>query len=423
MEGLVTLNKKEQRRLMVLNQVEKGKMKSREGAEALALSLRQFRRLMAGYRRRGVEELAHGNRGRKPANVVDNRIQAKIVNLAESKYKGFNTQHLTEKLAENEGITVSRSTVRRILIGSNISRPRKRRARKHRSRRERYPQIGMLVQMDGSYHDWLEGRGPWMTLLGAIDDATGKVFHAIFRKSEDTEGYFKIVERIVRDHGAPMAIYHDGHSVFEAAEHEQKTIEDQLEGNKSITQFKRLLDELNTTSIRSRSPQARGRVERLWGTFQDRLVSELRLANAQTMEDANDVLGKYLPIHNKKFAVLPTEPGSGFHKPDRDWSQYFCLKYQRTVGMDNVVRFYGNRIQILPNGRCSYAKAKVEVRQNFDGNLSIYYQGHHLDSKEAPLEAPELRKIQNREITDRIYAKPALDHPWRGKFRKHVDRG
>jgi transposase len=423
MEGLVTLNKKEQKRLIVLNRVEKGQMKSGEGAETLGISLRQLRRLIAGYRKKGAEALAHGNRGRKPPNILDSHTQSKIADLAKSKYEGFNTQHLTEKLVEEEGIIVSRSTVRRVLINESISRPRKRRSRKHRSRRERYPQVGMLIQMDGSRHDWLEGRGPWMTLLGAIDDATGEVFHALFRETEDTEGYFKIVEKIVADHGAPMAIYHDGHSVFEAAEPERMTIEDQLEGNKSITQFKRLLDELNTTSIRSRSPQARGRVERLWGTLQDRLVSELRLANAQTIEAANAVLRKYLPVHNRKFIVPPAEPGSGFHEPDRDWRQFFSLKYQRTVGMDNVVRFYGKRIQILPNGRYSYARAKVEVRQDFGGETLIYYQGHRLDTKAAPFEAPALREIENREVRDRIFAKPALNHPWRGKFKQHVDRG
>jgi transposase len=423
MEGLVTLNKKEQRRLMVLNHVEKGSMKSREAAVVLDLSLRQVRRLLSSYRRKGAEGLAHGNRGKKPANVVDSSIQERIMKLAASTYAGFNTQHLTEKLTESEGIGVSRSTVRRILINGGVSRPRKRRPRKHRSRRQRYQQQGMLVQMDGSYHDWLEGRGPWVTLLGAIDDATGKVFHALFRESEDTEGYFNLVKKIVADHGAPMAVYHDGHSVFEVSEHEPMTLEEQLHGDKGITQFGRLLDELNITSIRSRSPQARGRVERLWGTFQDRLVSELRLANAHSIEDANEVLRKYLPVHNKKFTVPPAEPGSAFHKPGPDWHQYFCLKYQRTVGMDNVVRFYGHRLQILPNGRYSYARAKVEVRQDFNGAISIYYQGYQLDTKIAPLEAPELRKTEVLKVLERNYAKPASDHPWRGVYRKHVDRG
>ena len=304
---------------------------------------------MSSYRIKGAGGLAHGNRGRKPANSVDISIRAKIEELAASKYDGFNTQHLTEKLVENEDIVVSRSTVRRILINGGISRPRKRRVSKHRSRRERYPQIGMLVQMDGSYHDWLEGRGPWLTLLGAIDDATGKVFHAIFREAEDREGYFRLMEKIVSDHGAPTAIYHDGHTVFEVSEYEPMTVDEQLKGDRGITQFGRLLEELNIISIRSRSPQARGRIERMWGTFQDRLTSELRLANAHSLEEANEVLWKYLPVHNRKFAVPPAEQGSGFHMPRSNWRESFCLKYTRTVSMDNVVRFHGQRLQILPD--------------------------------------------------------------------------
>ena len=426
MEGLVTLNKKEQKRLMVLNHVEKGKMWGGEAVVVLEVSLRHVRRLLAAYRREGAQALAHGNRGRKPSNTLDGALRRQVIELAGSTYAGCNTQHFTELLSEREGIKLSRSTVRRMLIEGGISRPRKRRPPKHRSRRERYAQKGMLVQMDGSRHNWLEGRGTWMTLIGAIDDATSEVLHALFREQEDTEGYFRLMERIVPDYGVPVAVYHDGHAVFEHAEHEPLSLEEQLEGKKGLTQFGRLLEELNVTSIRSRSPQARGRVERLWGTFQDRLVSELRLAGASNIDEANEVLWRYLPVHNQKFAVPPAQPGPAFHAPDRDWMAMFCLKYPRTVGLDNVVRFRSHRLQVLPDGRYSYARAKVEVRQAFDGSLSVYYQGHRLDTRPAPPEAAKLResvKQDNLKKGPGQYAKPAPDHPWRGKFRVHLDRG
>ena len=426
MEGMVTLNKKEQKRLMVLNHVEKGKIGGGEAADVLGISLRHTRRLLAAYRREGAQALAHGNRGRKPPNTLDGGLRKQVIELAGTTYAGCNTQHFTELLSEREGIELSRSTVRRMLIEGGISRPRKRRPPKHRSRRERYAQQGMLVQMDGSRHDWLEGRGPWMTLIGAIDDATGEALYALFREQEDTEGYFKLVERIVSDYGVPVAVYHDGHAVFESPEHEPMTLEEQLAGERSLTQFGRLLAELDVTSIRSRSPQARGRVERLWGTFQDRLVSELRLSGASTIDKANEVLWRYLPAHNRKFAVPPAQPGSAFCAPGRDWKTMFCLKYPRTVGLDNVVRFGQHRLQVLPNGRYSYARAKVEVREAFDGSLSVYYQGHHLDTRPAPPEAAKLRESINQENlkkASRHYAKPAPDHPWRGKFRVHLDRG
>jgi hypothetical protein len=270
----------------------------------------------------------------------------------------------------------------------------------------------MLVQMDGSQHDWLEGRGPRMTLLGAIDDATGRVLHALFREQEDTQGYFELMERVVSDHGIPLAIYRDGHSVFEVAEHEPMTLQEQLEGKRRLTQFGRLLEELGVTSIRSHSPQARGRVERLWGTLQDRLVSELRLAAVKMVSEANAVLWRYLPTHNRKFAVPAASPGTAFRKPGREWRDHFCLKHERTVGHDNVVHFDQRRLQILPNGRYSYARARVEIREGFDGTVSVYHQGHRLDTQPAPAEAPKLRQpTRNSVPRQRVYPKPPPSHP------------
>ncbi len=381
---------------------------------------------MAGYRREGARALAHGNRGRSPANILDEGLRKRVIELAETTYAGCNTQHFTELLAEREGIKLSRSSVRSWLMENGVSRPRKRRAPKHRSRRERYPQEGMLVQMDGSRHDWLEGRGPQMTLIGAIDDATGKILHALFRQQEDAIGYFQLMQRIVIDFGVPLAAYHDGHAVFEHAEGEPFSLEEQLEGEKRPTQFGRLLVELNITSIRSHSPQARGRIERAWGTFQDRLVSELRLAGARTMVEANEVLWHYLPGHNQKFAVPAARPGTAFLATERNLDGLFCFKYPRTVGLDNVVRFGSHRLQVLPNGRYSYARAKVEVHQAFDGSLSVYYENQRLDTRPAPAEAAKLResvKTEKLKPNQRHYAKPTPDHPWLGIYRQFVDKG
>ena len=175
------MNKKEQRRLVVLNQVEKGKMIGREAAELLGLSLRHVRRILTAYMKEGAEALAHGNRGRKPHNALEGNLKRQVLEMECSTYAGCNTQHLSELLAERESIKLSRTSVRRILLEAGIRSPRKRRAPKHRSRRERYPEEGMLLQTDGSRHDWLEGRGPYLTIIGAVDDATGKVPYALFR--------------------------------------------------------------------------------------------------------------------------------------------------------------------------------------------------------------------------------------------------
>ena len=191
------MNQKEQNRLRVLNEVNLGKLSiSRQAATLMEVSLRHTKRLLAGYRKEGARALAHGNRGRLPYNAIDVTIREQVVELAKSKYRGFNQQHFSEKLNEKEGIPLSRSTVRRILLKEGIASPRKRRAPKHRSRRERYPKSGMLLQTDGSPHDWLEGRGPKLCLIGAIDDATSEVVYAHFQPQENTAGYIRMLRSI-----------------------------------------------------------------------------------------------------------------------------------------------------------------------------------------------------------------------------------
>ena len=279
----------------MLNQVETGEMIGRAVAELLDLSLRHVRRILAAYRKEGAAALAHGNRGRKPYHALDGNLRKQVLELAQATYAGCNTQHFTELLAEREDINLSRSSVRRILLSAGIRSPRKRRPPKHRSRRERYPKEGMLLQIDGSRDDWLEGRGPYLTLVGAVDDATGTVPYGLFRDQEDAQGYILLLRQIVAEHGIPGALYHDGHGIFERSKKEPETIEEQLEGKRKPTQFGRVMEELGIISITSLSPQARGRIERLWGTFQDRLVSELRIAGASNREEANRVLWSFLP--------------------------------------------------------------------------------------------------------------------------------
>jgi len=439
MRGL-TLSQQEQTRVQVLNRVLGRMWDLREAAEAMGVSERHGWRLLAAYRKEGVAALAHGNRGRQPANSIAEESKERVRRLAQGPYQGFNHCHLTELLAEREGLSLSRSSVRRILMGAGIKSPRKRRPPKHRSRRERYPQEGMLLQIDGSRHDWLEGRGPYLSLIGAIDDATGKVPYALFREQEDAQGYFLLLRRIVSSYGVPLALYHDRHSIFEPPTKGQESLEEQLEGRRKPTQFGRLMEELGITSIASFSPQAKGRIERLWGTFQGRLVSELRLSGARTLHEANRVLRDFLLRYNSRFPIPPAEAGLAFRKPGASFipEEVFCFKYERRVGTDNVVRLGEHRLQILPsNGRLSYAHARVEVQERLDGSLAVYYQGHCLTTTPAPPEAPVIRarklarplprttdRGQLATVAARASApepkrKPAPDHPW----RRWVDRG
>ena len=432
MENKVTLTMKEQHKLKMVIDYEAGKVRAQSAAELLGISKRQFRRLVAAYRQRGIAALAHGNRGRTPANRLSEQVRQEIFRLAKETYQDYNDCHFTEELAEqSEPIVVSRSTVRRIRRAGGQGSPRKRRAPQYRSRRERYPQVGMLLQADGSRHDWLEGRGPWLTLVGMIDDANNEIPGACFREEEDAAGYFLVLQQVCQHQGIPQAVYADQHTIFQSPS--QPTVEQELTGKLPRTQFGRLVDELGIQLIAARSPQAKGRIERLWGTLQDRLVKELRKAEACDLESANRVLVTYLPKFNARFRVEAAQPGSAYvpWPPERDPEDYFCFKYSRTVTNDNTVSFNNHRLQIPPGPqRKSYAKARVELRHYLDGSLAVFYQGQNLASFQPatpapprvgqfqpaapPITPPPLASVPAKPPKQpRQSWKPPADHPWR----------
>lgn len=422
MEGL-TLSPKEQKRLMVIGQIDRKEVTVGQAAVLMGLSQRHLWRLLAAWRRDGPKALAHGNRGRSPPNKLARAVRDKVIELVREKYAGANICHLTDLLLERDSLRLSRSSVRRVMMAAGLKLPRTRRAPRHRKRRERFPSEGQLLQIDGSYHDWLDGRGPWLTLIGAIDDATGKVPYALFRENEDSHGYFGLLREIVRRYGIPLAVYHDQHSIFQVNQPEPGDDEwagvIEPERRLAVTQFGRLLEEVGIESIISRSPQSRGRIERLWGTFQDRLAVELRLAGACDLESANRVLADFVPSYNRKFAVPAAEPETAWRPlpPGFSHDEHFCFKYERVAGTDNVVSYNGRRIQVFPcHGRSSYARLKVEVHEHLDGSITLHYRGDKLVMKEAPLEAALLRAratTGNPKLLGRPVLAPKTDHPWR----------
>jgi hypothetical protein len=245
----------------------------------------------------------------------------------------------------------------------------------------------MMLQIDGSRHDWLEGRGPYLSLIAAIDDATGNVPYAIFRLQEDAQGYFLLLQEVIRRRGIPLALYSDRHGIFQRSARETECLEEQLSGERRLTQFGRALRELGIEAIFALSPQAKGRVERLFGTLQDRLVSELRLAGASTVGEANRVLETFLPDFNLHFAVPGAQEGSAYRHPDAALclEGMLCFKYQRTVAADNTVCFAGQTLQLLPGlERLSYAHARVEVQERLDGSLVVSYKGQTIATRQAP---------------------------------------
>jgi transposase len=433
----ITLSSISQRRLLILNHLEAGAIVNSQAAGLLGLSVRQVRRLRGKYREQGAAMLVHGNHGRRPVHALDPAVAARIIELAKTKYAGFNHHHLTEMLGEQEGLAVSRPSVYRILKAAGVAAPRRRRPSRHRRRRDRFPRAGMLLQIDGSWHDWLEGRGPWLSLVGGIDDATGMVPWATFRAREDAQGYFALMRGVVQRHGIPLAVYSDRHGIFFKTKARELTLEEALAGRPQPTQFARLLEELGVELILARSPQAKGRIERLWGTFQDRLTSELRLAGACTAAGAEAVLHRYLPRHNRRFAVPAADPeGAWIPWPrGRRAEDIFCFKYRRIVAKDHTVRLRTQVIDLPPNPRrISYARVAVEVREHFNGRLQVYYQGSCLATKlvtapttgyrvakQSPARGQDPRPIPPESIPVPTTPRqpptpPPATHPWRRHF-------
>ena len=406
----------------MLQRVEAGTLGLAEAAVLVGVGERQLRRLLAAYREEGVRAVVHGNRGRRPVHAHPPELRETILGLATGQYLGVNHSHLSELLAEREGINIGRSTVSRLLQSAGIRSPRPQRRRsKHRSRRERYPQEGMLLQIDASDHEWLEDRGPRLTLLGVIDDATSNVVGARFEETEDARGYLRLLREVCHKVGVPHALYSDRHSIFWPTNGE--TLKEQLAGRRSPTQFGRAMAEVDIRLIAAHSPQAKGRVERLWGTLQDRLVSELRLAGATTMEEANAYLPAFLRRYNRTFAVAPQVASSAYRPklsaPVLDAA--LCFKTDRVVSNDNTVSLDHIVLQLRPGpNRLGYSKAKVTVVESLDHRFSVTLKGRVIPTSiipprllitPKPRPAPPVPKAAS--ATPQIqHASPAA-HPWR----------
>ena len=349
----------------------------------MGLSARHTRRILAAYREKGAAAIAHGNRGRSPANATPSTLAIEAVRLARTRYAGVNHTHLSELLREREGIDIGRDTLRRILTNAGVNSPRRRRPPKHRVRRQRMPREGMLIQVDGSYHRWLGKDGPQFTLLLAIDDATGIVVNSLFCELENTHSYFSLLDGLIRRCGIPIALYADRHAVF------KYTPPSEAAG--APTQFSRAMGELGVQLIFAQSPQAEGRVERMAGTFQDRLVTELRLAEAATIDDANRVLADFLPRFNQRFRVPPQHAETAYRVLDAKMclDTTLCLKYRRRVGRDNTVKYRWRTLQLLPGtDRPSYAGAVVDVLEGLDDSWRCSTRGRsspHRRHRSAPI--------------------------------------
>lgn len=432
---MITLTPHAQQQLMVLNALERGEIHMAEAARLLGRSVRQVRRLRRAYREHGSAALVHGNRGRPSSRRLADTVRRRIVALARTIYATINHLHLTELLAEREGIVVSRTSVRRILAAASLRSPRRRRPPRHRARRERMPQPGLLVQLDGSHHPWLEARGPDLVLLVAVDDATGRVLSAVFRDREDAQGYLLLLRAMALTHGLPVAVYTDRHGIFKRDRKRPPNLQEQLRGIPAPTQIGRVLQELGITWVPAASPQAKGRVERLFETLQDRLVAEMRLAALRDLAAANAFLADFLVRFNTRFTQPAAHPQPAFRPwpTDVDPDTVFCFKYRRTVAADNTVTLGPHHLQLLPGpqGR-SYTRAQVEIHERLDGSFAIVYHGQALSIQPVaassqriparphrrvlPRGPGSIQELRNRKRKDHGSSGPWVPpptHPWR----------
>ena len=393
------LTPEEGRKLHVLTLLEGKRISLSQAAEALGVTPRQVRRLRGALRREGPAALIHGNRQRRAPHRLPEALRTQIVTLARGRYAGLNDVHLTEKLTAVEGLPVSRATVQRVLRAAGLVSPRHRRPPQHRSRRPRRPQAGLLCQLDGSPYAWFGPAQPACHLLGAIDDATGAVLAATFRAQEDAAGYLTLLRTLGRTVGLPAAVYTDAHGIF--VRHDTHwTLAEELQGFQEPPQVGRALRALGIHHIVAASPQAKGRIERLWNTFQDRLVAELRLAEIITMAAANVFLRTtFLPAFNAQFTVPPAVAAPAYRAVPRgcDLDRICAFHYARQVAADNTVRVEQVVLQLAPGPhRRSYARAQAEVVQGLDGSWRVYVGDRLLATTPAPPEPGQLRARRRR---------------------------
>lgn len=411
---------KQWRRLDVIERIERGEMTIAEGAQALGISRRQMKRIRKRVRLEGQVGVVHRNTGRAPKHKAAQLVRDRVVALRRALYAGFNDEHFTEKLREKEKLDVSRSSVRRWLREAGIASPRNRRAPKHRRRRDRRPQAGQMILWDGSRHDWLEERGPRLCLIGAIDDATGELLPgAHFVEEECTLGYLRVLLAIVKDKGVPIAAYMDRHGTLKRND-KNWTLDEQLAGRQEPTQVRRALNELGIQVIYALSPQAKGRVERLWGTLQDRLVSELRLVRASTADEANRLLRRYRVEHNMRFAIPPEEANPAWRPcpPGISPEDACALTYARRVANNNTVRVDGAVIDIPKRSnaiRRTFAKALVIVRHLLDGRYRVFFEDTMIAQTKARIPKQPSRTSRTVEAWKR---QQAMTRAWRLKQQR-----
>ncbi len=404
-KDMITMSQKELRRLHFVKNAAEKRIKQRDAAKAVGVSDRQMRRMVKRVREEGDGGVIHRSRGRRSNRAIGEAERGKILRLVKTKYADFGPTLASEKLFERDKKKISDETLRLWFIEEQIAY-KQRKPRPHRQWRERKEHFGEMVQMDGSHHDWFEGRGPECVLMGYIDDATGRPY-ARFEPYEGTIPAMKSLKGYIKRYGIPVSLYLDKHTTYRSPKKE--TIKEELEGKRALSQFERAAGELGIRVIHANSPQAKGRAERLFKTFQDRLIKEMRLANVCGAEEGNRFLDHYLPIYYKRFGVEAAKEGN-MHRPvpaGIDLNRILCIKTERVLRNDFTVAHGGKLYQVLDKTRAK----KVMVEERMEGKIVLYHKEQRLRYKMIPSRSQRVQeRIKGYTATMRI---PASNHPWR----------
>jgi len=410
-KDIIMATQEELKRLNIIHKVLDKSITQTEAAGVLDLTDRHIRRMAARITKEGDKGIVHKLRGQPAHNRTLDKVKKKALNLCKDIYEGFSPTLASEKLFERDKIKVSRELLRTWFIEEHIAYA-SRKARPHRNWRERKTNYGWMVQADGSHHDWFEGRGPWCVLMGQIDDATSKV-SAEFHDHEGTLPFMASFKSYVKAKGIPISVYIDRHTTYKS--NKKPSIEDELENREPLTQVGRALKELGVDVIFAHSAQAKGRVERLFRTFQDRLVKEMRLRKIRSIEEANSFLKEYLPVYNKRFSV-PAAKSADLHRPlpkGIDLDTILCKKTERALRKDFTVAHDKKLYQIENNIRTQ----KVIVEERIDGSILIRHKNMVLRFKEItvrPEKIIQLKPSRPYVFPNRAHT-PAANHPWRAR--------
>ena len=416
-EDMVVMSQEELKRLHVIRKSLDRTITQADAAISVDLCERQIRRIVARVRREGDKGLVHRSRGRPSNAAKPQAVKDKVLKLFRGKYSDFGPTLASEKLFERDKIKVNDETLRLWLVENNIPY-KKRKKRPHRQWRERKELYGQMVQMDGSHHDWFEGRGPWCVLMGYIDDATGRPF-ARFYTYEGTLPAMDSFKRYIKKHGIPLSVYLDKHTTYKS--NGKPSLEDELNDTAPLSQFERALKELGVEVIHANSPQAKGRVERIFNTFQDRLVKEMRLEKISSIEEANAFLGQYLAGYARRFGKQPAKDGD-LHRPcpkDVDLDRVLCIRTERALRNDFTVAHNRRLYQVLDNIRAQ----QVVIEEYVNGSMKIWHKDAVLKfkaisvrPKKEAAKAPYAFKLR------RVYTPQAHNHPWMVAGRAHYQQ-